>query len=298
MPSIDIYIPLNKVPDKKEREQLVALYKAEYKWKEAVKTNKELNSGINFDKFISSQPDVPSKDDRPTINAYFKEKDDRIWVCPYDFGEPIGLQDGITITSLEGASPPGLLRIPMQYEFKWGFPWWAQVGFAGGTKYCDEKSQDPQDKTVMPYAYLIWISPIAKILKNLEYSINVYENFPLNGQAWQLGWVWEELSDLRKIYRWFKKIDFVCPEAIACLDWDEIAWNNWTFEEARKNDDPNSAMSSVRKVEEDIQKLKTGKLPLSKFNEKYTDILRKNKKDTKGYIPVIKRNPFDDDEWE
>lgn len=297
MPSIDIYIPLDKIPDKKEREQLIALYKAERKWKEAVKTNKELNSGINSANFISSQPDVPSKDNRPTIGAYFEEKDDRVWVCPYDFGGPIGFQNGITIIRPERAYP-SLIHIPMQYEFRWGFLWWAQVGFAGGQKICDEKSQDPLDKAVMPYAYLLWKSPVAKILKNLEYAIKVFENFPLSGQAWQLGWVWEELSNLRRIYRWFRKIDFVCPEAIACLDWDEIALNNWTFEEARKNDDPNSAMFYTRKKEGDIQKLKTGELPLNKFSKKYADIIRKNKKDTKGYIPIIKRDPFDGDEWE
>ena len=125
--------------------------------------------------------------------------------------------------------------------------------------------------------------------------INVFENFPLSGQAWQLGWIWEDLSNLMGIYRWFRKIEFVCSEAIANLDWDEIALNNWTFEEARKNDDPNNAMFYARRTEERIQKLKKGELPLSKFNEVYLDFLRKNEKDTKGYIPISNRNPFNDD---
>src|SRR5215213_629397 len=102
--SIEIIIPLKKVPDIKEREQLAALYEAEKKWSEAAKTNDELRRGKNHHEFIASQPGVPHERTRwsnfggsfdgrpgevlksdseqwntPTIHASFEDRDGEIW---------------------------------------------------------------------------------------------------------------------------------------------------------------------------------------------------------------------------
>ena len=161
--SIEIIIPLEKVPDTKEREQLTALFEAEKKWNEGALINEELRTGKNRDSFLSSQPGVPNKRtewkynffdakvksglvkdgdlkpdseqwNMPTIHAYFQERDGKIWVHPYDFGRGEGLlfdnENGITFERPEGYrySP----HLAMRWEFKWSFPWWAEVGFAGG----------------------------------------------------------------------------------------------------------------------------------------------------------------------
>lgn len=345
--SIEILIPLDKVPDEKEREQLKALYEAEKKWNEAVKGDDELRRGINRDTFLASQPGVPFKrtkweynffDDEvknglakegdlkpdseqyntPTIYASFEERNGRTWVHPVTFGRSEGLlfdeNDGISFrmpkpTKKNKFYLGSFTYIPMSWDFKWSFPWWAEIGFAGGKKECDEKGEDPSkgqsdefykkwyEEHEQPFPYLVWEISMSQLLKNLEYAIKVYEHFPVIGETWQMVWIWKELTELKNLYRWIKKVYFALPEAIAQLDWAEVAMNSGEYEWTQKNDSPNQIMASVKRMEIDVQQLNSGKLSQEAFKKKYVLHLRGSRKDYKGYIPIVKRDPFDYYEW-
>lgn len=339
--SINIYIPLDKIPDKEEKAQLAALYEAEKKWKEAVKTDEELRIGKNYQNFIGSQPGVPFKrteykyeffDDgdkkgiakegelkpdseqwnQPTIHASFEERDGKILVCPYGFGRGRGLlfdeEDGISfhISKPDNSilALPYLFHIPVMWSFKHSFPWWAEIGFAGGKKNCDEESKDAPsgqsdefykkwyEEHGQPIPQLIWEHSVSEILKNLGYAVRVYENFPTTGLAWQMSWVWKELDKLKDIYKWMKQIYSVSSEAIAYLDWSEVAWSSGEFEWTRKNDSPNQNMLSIKRMEIDTIRFNEGKLSLEAFKRRHTLHLRKSKKDYRGYVPIAKRDPF------
>lgn len=334
--SININIPLDKVPDQTEREQLIALYKAGQKWKEAVKTDESLRIGKNRDVFISSQTGVPYRKTQwnnyggeftgksnetleadneqwniPTIGATFGKKGKSIWVQSTTCGRGGSLlfdeADGITMhipKSEKSYTIPSTTQIPMTWQFKWGFPWWAQVGFAGADKYCDKKSQDPPkgkdykfyeewySKHEYKPTYLLWELSVAKILKNLEYVIKVYENFPVEGSAWQNNWIWEELSQLSKIYKWFKQVSVITPDALAHLDWSEVAWNSMDFKSAREDDEPNQIMEFIKDMERNLKKLTPDQL-----FEEYC--LRTKSESTKArdYLSILERDPFDWSQW-
>ncbi len=334
--SIEIIIPLDKVPDSKEREQLTALYKAEKKWSEAVKTNDELRRGKNYHEFIALQPGVPHKKtqwsnfggsfrgragevlkpdteqwETPTIHASFHERDGAVWVHPYDFDRGEGLlfdnANGITFERPEDY--PYSPHLAMRWDFKWSFPWWAEIGFAGGKKICNEDGMDAPsgqsddfyrkwyDEHGEPFPFLMWEIPVSQLLKNLEYAINVYELFPLMGEAWQMVWVWEELKALKDLYMWMRKVNFVCPDAIGQLDWSEVSLYSGEYKWTQENDSPNQIMESVKKMDSDVQKLKAGELSSEAFKKKYFLHKKRNEEDYSGYIPVIKRNPFKDNKW-
>ncbi len=320
---INIYIPLDKVPDEIERQQLTALYTAKKKWEEKVKTNKKLDTWENRANFIASQPGIPFKKRHSTnsdlkqkskqykystIGADFYIENDRIWVFPITFGRNEVLmfdqKDGITVH--KPAEETFISSyLPMQVEFRYQFPWWAQVGFAGAKKSCDEESQDPPKEQNQefydkwyeehgdPITYLFWELPVSKILENLEYVIKTYENFPVNGLIWQWIWVWKALDVVAKIYLWFKEIHYFVPEAFARLDWGEVAFNMISFEEARADDDPNQIMSDIRKINKDTMKLANGSLSLNKFEKKYATHIKKGVKGRRNYTPIIERSLFD-----
>lgn len=343
--SINIYIPLDEIPDEKEKSQLAALYEAEKKWKEAVKNDEELRIGKNYQDFIGSQPGVPFKKteykyesydeevkngvakngelkpdseqwNQPTIHASFEVIDDKIWVHPYGFGRSQGLlfdeENGITIPIRKYTSNTFLVgtysRVPMSWEFKWSFPWWAEIGFAEGKKSYAEGVDAPKGQTDsfydkwyeehgQPYPYLAWTHSVSEIVKNLDFAIRVYENFPISGVTWQMAWVWKELNQLKDLYKWMKQVGLISSKAIAYLDWGEVAMNSGEYEWTQKNDSPNLIMASVKKMENDVRRLNEGKLLLDKFRRKYESHLRRNKKAYKGYVLIPKRDPFNYVDW-
>lgn len=317
--SIDVYISLESIPDKREREQFTTLYEAERKWKEVVKKRDRPRTEKDHQEFIASRQGVPfrrtewryhfndeevkqgkAKDgelrpeseqwNQPTVSAHFEERGGCVWVHPFRFDRGSGLlfDDGITICPF--GSKHQYAHLPMDWGFKWFFPWWAQIGFAGAKKYCDQESKDaPEGQTAEFYdkwyerhgqltPYLIWENPVSKILKNLRRAGMVLENFPVTEPAWQWGWVWEELNQLKGIYGWFEQIHAICSEAIAKLDWEEVAWNLMTYEEARKNDEPNELVTGVEEMEKDIDRLRNGRISQTKFKKKYAlDLQERNK---------------------
>ncbi|MCX6782903.1 MAG: hypothetical protein NTZ20_02830 [Candidatus Levybacteria bacterium] len=345
MCSINIYIPLDKIPDENERQQLTALYEAEKKWNEAVKGNGDLRTGKNRDIFLASQPGVPNKRtdwkyhffdeevksglakdgdlepdskqwNRPTIHASFQEREGEIWVHPYGFGRGEGLlfdeMDGITVKPYgdkkERIWLAVIQHLPVRWDFKHSFPWWAEIGFAGGKKEFAEGEDAPEGQTDdfykkwydehgQPFPYLIWENPVSQIVENLLYAIKVHENFPLTGLAWELGWVWKQLDQLKDIYRWMRKVSIICPEAIAYLDWSEVAMNSGEFKWTQKNDSPNQIMASIKEMELDAKKLNEGKNTVEDFKKEHALHLRRNSKDYRGYITISKRDPFDYTEW-
>lgn len=343
--SINIYIPINDIPDEKEKDQLKALYEAEKKWDEAVKKDDSLRVGVNRDKFLASQPGVPFKRtewryshwdeevksgkakadepepdskqwNQPTIHASYDKKGDEIWVFPYSFGRSSGLlfdeDNGITVPIQKFTGDNFLLgthcKVPVTWEFKWSFTWWAEVGFAGGKKEAAEGEDAPKGQTEefyekwyaehgQPVPYLVWELQVSEVVKNLEYTIRIYESFPISGLAWQMSWIWEELMQLKELYRWIKKISLISPKAIAHLDWGEVAMNSGEYERMQKNDSPNLIMAAVKKMESDVKRLNEGKLSLDKFRRKYESHLRRNKKDYKGYVLISKRDSFNYLDW-
>lgn len=340
--SIYVNIPLNKIPDDKEREGLTALYHAEKKWSEAVKLDDELRRGNKRDLYLASQPGVPFEKtkytyhfsdeevkkgfkkegelrpeeeqwNKPTTYASFEERKGIIYVHPNTFGRGGSLlfdyEDGITLKILKTPKNkiffPFVTNIPMSWDFKYSFPWWAQIGFAGGVKEYDKEAQDPPEgksqefyikwieEHGQPMPYLAWEQSAKKLIKNLEFAINVYENFPVIGNVWQMDWVWRELYQLRKIYRWVKQINFVSDEAIFELNWSEVAMYSGEYKWTKENDSPNQIMTSIKKMEKDSKSFLRGQISTEKFTKDHLFHLKKNEKDTnKSYTKTSERDPF------
>jgi hypothetical protein len=198
----------------------------------------------------------------------FKERMGQVWVNSYAITQK-----------------PGLL---LEWRFIDGFPWWAQVGFAGGTKYCDQSSQDPpagkgrefyikwNQEHSCSYPYLYWEHPVSKILKNLESIVDLWcncANIPP-----QFGWVKEDFLGLRSIYGWFKQVNDAYPEALGVLDWLEVAWNSMTFEEARRRDDPNLIMADLEEIKNRIQTTAEEIFSKTGFEKKHAVFPREQRK--------------------
>lgn len=326
---INIYVPLEKIPEEGERKQFKALFRAEKAWDRAVKKDKRLRQGKYRDEFIASQPDVPSeltswrysfsdkevkngrvKDGdlkpakeqwrRPTIGAYFfpPTKDDRqVWVHPYCFGRKgeaeFTIMQGLTVL----LDKQEITHIPMSRHFRWSFPWWAQVGFAGAKKTCNDFEETPKDPYEPDMAFLCWELPMEKVLSNLEYVIGVYEHFPVFGQAQQWDWVWQDLDHLQELYHWLKKIYQKLPEAKVILDWSEVAWGCMTKKEAQENDEPNQIMAAVKEMAADVQDFVAGKMTSQVFTKKHAQKVAGREIQKYDYVPICKRDPFNYAIW-
>ena len=331
MCDIKVYVPLSAIPHEEERGHLAALYAAEREYSRLAQDNEELRSGRAHDEFVSIWPGVPHQRTRwsnsggtfrgrpgeflkpdseqwsqPTVGALFEERDGEVWVHPYkmrDESSLFGQQDGIMVFpgTLDGRCSTIL---PMSQDFRHSFPWWAQVGFAGAKKLCDEEGQDPPDGQTEEFyrqwstehrdklTYLLWEHPVSDVLTNLEYVIDVYEGFPVSGAAWRMAWVWKALSQLEDLYRWFKRIHLVSPRALGVLDWSEVAWNVMTFEQARRINDPNEIMREIREMAEDREAFLEGRLCQSEFEKKYAQQEGDVAGETRGYVRIASRDPY------
>lgn len=289
---IRIYLPLRRIPDEIERRQLAALYEARKKHAELSKENDELRTGRNYDEFIASQPGIPYQRtrwshsggefegrsgevllpdsrqwNRPTVRAHFEERYGETWVHPFHVGseEP----DGITISPPNGASVPlrASNRLQMTAHYKYCFPWWAQVGFAGAEKFCDQESLDVHT----PDVYLYWRQTVANVTANLRYSIDILKAFVQIVPTQQ---AMEERIGLEKpeeVFRWFTQVQLACPEAFAELDWSEVVSMGMTFKDARENNDPNEIMAAFAELEQDMRNLQNWKISQGEFEQKYRD---------------------------
>ncbi len=276
--SIDIWIPLEKIPDDEEKQQYTALHKAWNEWEKRPATNEKM-AGVVQKNFLSSQPGVPFKKTElgniPTIHASFTKRDKKIWVLP---------DESLTIKPFKDM----ITHLNLICSFKHGFPWWAQVGFAGATKIFNKKPQKDGDST----PYLRWELKVESVLKNLEFVIRTYEEFPVSGKFWQWSWIWEELPNLSKIYEWFKVADKTVPEAIAVLNWEEVAMYSMSHADTKNNDYPNRLMNGVKEIAQDIEDFSKGLITRAKFQKKYAIKLR-NVKGKKGYEPITEREVFE-----
>ena len=100
------------------------------------------------------------------------------------------------------------------------------------------------------------------------------------------------MSQLEDLYRWFKRIHLVSPRALGVLDWSEVAWNVMTFEQARRNNDPNEIMREIREMAEDREAFLEGRLWQSEFEKKYAQQEDDVAGETRGYVRIASRDPY------
>jgi len=193
----------------------------------------------------------------PGATANIREINNEAWVTPYF---------DIHIASAGSMNVPLWMVLDSIWSFKYGFPWWAQIGFAGA-----EKNSGTQKIKDDPIAYLEWELPVKDVIRNLKYAIKVHKNFPISTKLANWKWVEDNLRQLREVLLWFHTAYEISDRAIATLDWSEVAWMMLTEAQVSQNNDPNNLMADVKKLNRDIRKLKAGKVTLRTFERKYAE---------------------------
>jgi len=187
-----------------------------------------------------------------------EENDNEIWVTPPSY---------MHITRARHAgevySPLSIALDPC-WEFRWSFPAWAQIGFAGAKKTCGGIDHGAR-------GYLLWELPVKEVISNLKYAIKVLKNFPISTKLASWKWVTDDLHQLQEVLLWFSTAYELCEKTIAVLDWAEVAVLTMSEADVRKNNKPNDYMEEFKKLSADIRKLKTGKITLRTFERKYTE---------------------------
>jgi hypothetical protein len=245
---ISIRVPLEDIPDKGQKQQLEALYKAEEQWSMVAEKDPELRRYDRHKEFINTQPGVQAG-----MSAHFYKQHGTIWVQPY----------------FKLVVPPAVTSINAEREFRYAFPWWAEVCFAGAKKYCNDKNEALKPDTLV---FLYWEHPVQDVIKNLDYIIQVRQNLPVSGPLNQWLWASNGLATVKEAREWFSRFYGFSKRAIAVLDWSEVACNMMDFKMVWQNDNPNWYMAGVKKMEEDTQKLNTGKLSQKEFVDKYARV--------------------------
>lgn len=306
--SVNAYIPLQDIPEEQERNKLTALYNAELAYRKAIEQNEDLRRGSRRDEFISSQPGVPSNYTRwsnrggyfqgrdgekllpkskqwrkPTVGAHFREYNNQIYTFVYNTES----HEGITVRPYKEKTQITYLKLSESYRYS--YPWWVEVSFAGGLKHCDEtsKEEDVQEalesgESICPYPFLLWEIPLEKAVKNLEYVIDVYSKLPIHGYWYEYSVLYYQMNELSNYYRWLKSILLLFPTALVVMDYAEVNMM-LTFDEARKDNSPNEILTSIKKLEEEIKTL-----PEDSIYDKHKD---------KEFIPIKLRNPFKGLDW-
>jgi len=109
-----------------------------------------------------------------------EENDNEIWVTPPSY---------MHITRARHAgevySPLSIALDPC-WEFRWSFPAWAQIGFAGAKKTCGGIDHGAR-------GYLLWELPVKEVISNLKYAIKVLKNFPISTKLASWKWVTDDL---------------------------------------------------------------------------------------------------------
>jgi len=258
---IEISVPINEIPDKKERSEYLALYEAEKRWESLPGRNAPF--GKEYEEFMASQPGIPTNAydqeslGKVTIGASFKELGEDLWVHPYIYKYGDGL------TYYLGRNQ--ITRVPMDWSFKHSFPWWAQIGFANGEKLFGIIENNEPDHR----GWLCWRLEVKEILKNLKYAIKIHETFPVGNQAKEWLAVYSDLDRLTEIYGWFGRVNKVSNKAVALLNWSEVGYNVMSYEHIKNNNEPNEIMNTVKQMESDTKHLESGKLSFVKFRKKY-----------------------------
>jgi hypothetical protein len=222
---VSIWVPLEDIPDKKQRQQLEALYDKR-------------------EELISTQPEM---------SAHFYRQHGTVWVRPY-----------FKLIILPSVTP-----VDTGKEFRYVFPWWAEVGFAGAKKYCNSKKEALKPSKLV---FLYWEHPVQDVIKNLDYVIQVRQNLPVNGTLEQWLWASNGLAKVKEAKEWFSRVYGFSNRAIAVLDWSEVACNMMDFKQVWENDSPNWYMARVKEMEKDTRKLNTGKLSQKEFATKYASV--------------------------
>jgi hypothetical protein len=163
-----------------------------------------------------------------------------------------------------GMYSPLCTILDSEWLFKWNFPWWAQIGFAGAKKTCGGADNGAR-------GYLCWELPVKDVIHNLKYIIKVLKNFPISTKLASWTWVSQDLSDLQEVLLWFCTAYELSDKATAALDWGEVALLGMSEAEVRKNNHPNDLMADIKKLRTDIRKLKAGKISLRTFERKYAE---------------------------
>jgi hypothetical protein len=216
---------------------------------------------------------IPEPKERERL--YKKYKEDRARTLASNLGAPGNseeIKNEILVTpdSYMHISRAGNVYSPVSialdpvWEFKWGFPVWAQTGFAGAKKTCGGVEHGAR-------GYLFWELPVKEVIRNLKYVIKILKNFPISTNLAYWKWVLDDLHDLQEILLWFSTAYELSEKAIATLDWSEVAILTMSEADVRKNNDPNGIMANFKKLSADIRKLKAGKITLRTIERKYAE---------------------------
>lgn len=289
--TLEVHIPITDITDETQRLEIQAYFEAEQEWR------KEHESGRGFSwkersEFIANYPGVPSQktQDRhveseqyliPAISPEFSKRNGVQYAC---------IEEGLKFVvpnqkSLFGGANRRLLD--MVWHFKHSFPWWAQVGFAGGEKHFGKIDTDEPDGR----GWLVWEQPIDKMVSNLADAVAAYEELPVSFELWEWLWAAKELSDLEAIYRWMARIKVAAPNSIVQLDWSEVGWNVLGYERIEADDHPNLLMKEIEEMKRMTDCLNRGEIEEDDFREKYADRRFSNFND-QGYLKILDRELF------
>lgn len=257
---IEISMSVTDIPDLTERQQYLALHDAQIQWREKFPDSAPF--GEEYEKFLASQSNSAND-----VYATFGDKNGELWVQPeklrYNFSK---FQS---------------TNVPMNWWFRHDFPDWAQVGFANGEKTCGRMTHIDSDER----GWLIWELEVSEILNNLKYAIEVHEKFPISNQLWEWQGLYQGLHYLEQIYIWFCKVNKISSNAVATLDWSEVATNIMNYDSIKKNNEPNVIMDGVKRMAKHTKQLNSGKLSVEDFRDIYAD-------KSGFYIPIAEREPF------
>lgn len=293
--TLEVYVPIEEIPDKQQKGQIKAYYEADRKWRE---TRGDRSAWKEYEEFLAAYPGVPSRrtqerysfhdfndfgdildgipvknDPRigqmkpeseqyntPTISAEFLERDGQVYACideglSYTIPGQKGLFGGPHVTTLE-----------MRWWFKHSFPWWTQVGFAGGEKLFGKLELDEESE---PRGWLMREQPIKAYLTNITKAISVYEQLPVSFELWEWLWAAKELTSLERAYSDVKLMGQAIPGALLQLDWSEVAFNVMSYEQIESDDYPNQIMQEISSMKELSGKLLRGEIEEEDFRQKY-----------------------------
>lgn len=276
---ISIYFPLHEMKETEHKRQLFALYWAQKEWEKHANPKA---STREKESFIAAQPGVPferTKNEgwntdpltgektptndtapdneqwyRPSISADFNVIDSVIWVHPYF---------ELYLDHHDFFSPSHFKPIK---DFKHGFPWWAQIGFAGAKKTFDGTKSDESPNA---YGLLFWELPVKDVVHNLRYVSKVHKRIPVQGTLEQWLWAFDAIDCVKEIMDWFELALTISDKAIAKLDWAEVAMNMMFLEDTQNNNDPNDLMRTVKALSKDIDNFRDERLGQSEFTKKW-----------------------------
>lgn len=260
--NIEISMPLVDIPYITEREQYQSVYNAQRRWR-ATHAN-EYIFGDKYERFMKAELDVYSE---PLAYTAFGDKNGELWV------KTERLKYFLTKSQFSWVS--------MDWGFKHDFPWWAQVGFANGEKTFGHLVPNQPESG----GWLNWELDVSVVLTNLKYAIDVYEKFPISNQAWEWQEIYHGLDNLARIYTWFCKVILISPNAVATMDWSEVANNALSYEYIKSSNSPNEIMAEVITMSKHVKELKSGKLTRRRFEKIYA-------KRVGCYIPIAERDPY------